>query len=222
MKLYRYRNFIKESNDDLNKLALIKKELFNHKYGIVNYTINEDLSVDVNGSVSISKYYKVSKIPLKFRKVNGSFSCADNELTDLEGAPIEVNGDFYCYGNKLKNLKNSPISAGNFYCFDNNLTSLEGIPKKVKNIYCYNNRITDVKEIPDGWFGKLDIRYNPVHEIFKLFPHERWDQVVEHLNDYNVIRDGKVVILQALERVFWELDLEVPEIEEIFGYQIQF
>jgi hypothetical protein len=37
-----------------------------------------------------------------------------------------------------------------------------------------------------------------------------------------VIRDGKVVALQALELVFHEMGLEVPEIDEIEGYQIQY
>jgi hypothetical protein len=37
-----------------------------------------------------------------------------------------------------------------------------------------------------------------------------------------VIRDGKVVALQALELVFYEMGLEVPDIEEIEGYQIQY
>jgi hypothetical protein len=66
------------------------------------------------------------------------------------------------------------------------------------------------------------VEENPVYEIFKLFPEERWDEVVEYLNEYNVIREGKLVILQALEQVFYEMELEVPEIEEIEGYDIQF
>jgi hypothetical protein len=63
---------------------------------------------------------------------------------------------------------------------------------------------------------------NPVHQIFKLFPQERWDEVIEYLNEHDVIRDGKVVILQALELVFHEMGLEVPEIDQIEGYQIQY
>ena len=66
------------------------------------------------------------------------------------------------------------------------------------------------------------IEENPVHEIFKLFPEERCDEVIEYLNEYDVIRDGKVVILQALELVFYEMGLEVPEIDQIEGYEIQF
>jgi hypothetical protein len=63
---------------------------------------------------------------------------------------------------------------------------------------------------------------NPVDEIFKLFPRERFDEVIEYLNEHDVIRDGKVVALQALELVFHEMGLEVPDIEHIKGYDIQF
>lgn len=70
--------------------------------------------------------------------------------------------------------------------------------------------------------GEFHVEDNPVYEIFKFFPQERWDEVIEYLNEYEVIRDGKVVVLQALELFFYEMGLEVPEIEEIEGYDIQF
>ena len=66
------------------------------------------------------------------------------------------------------------------------------------------------------------LKENPVYEIFKLFPEERWDEVIEYLNEHEVFRDGKVVVLAALELVFHEMGLEVPDIEEIEGYQIQY
>ena len=58
----------------------------------------------------------------------GSFSCTNNNLTSLEGAPREVKGDFNCS--------------------DNNLTSLEGAPREVKgDFYCYNNNLTSLGEL---------------------------------------------------------------------------
>ena len=64
------------------------------------------------------------------------------------------------------------------------------------------------------------IKKNPVFEIFKIFPNDRKDEVIEYLNEYDVIRDGKYVVLQALEEVFYEMDLDCPEIEYIEGYEI--
>ena len=184
------------------------------------------------------------------REVGGNFSCEHNKLTSLEGSPLEVGGHFDCRNNQLTSLEGSPRSVGHFYCKNNQLTSLEGSPHSVGGdficsdnqleslsgiskyisfgIYCQNNKLRDVKGIKDGWRGDFWIDGNPVHEIFKLFQEVDndgnliWDEVIEYLNEYEVIRDGKIVILQALELVFHEMGLEVPEIDEIVGYQIQY
>jgi len=194
MKLFRYKNFIKESKEDIDSIC--------KKFGIKNYTINED-SVDVDGNVNL--YDKgLTKLPLKFGKVSGYFSCSYNQLKSLSGAPLSVGGYFSCRFNQLK--------------------SLEGISGRISGaIYCTDNQLRDVKGVKDGWLGEFSVYGNPVHEIFKLFPKDKWDEVIEILNEYEVIRDnGNLVILQRLEQVFLELGLEVPEIEEIKGYKIHF
>ena len=236
MKLLRYQNFIKESKKDIDSIC--------EKYGIKNYTINEDGTIDVDESVS---FYNrgLTELPLKFGKVSGDFYCVVNKLTSLEGAPREVGVGFYCSNNKLTSLEGSPHEVGgNFSCNNNKLKSLEGSPRSVGGyFYCYRNQLEslsgiskyiskgidletnqlrDVQGIKDGWRGEVWIDENPVYEIFKLFPYKRWDEVIEFLNEYEVIRDGKVVVLQALELVFYEMGLEVPEIEEIEGYEIQY
>jgi hypothetical protein len=239
MKLLRYQNFIKESKEDIDSIC--------KKYNIQNYVVNDDGTIDVDGSVNLS-YSELTEIPLKFRKVSGYFSCRNNKLTSLSGAPREVGEYFNCHNNQLKSLVGSPREVGGYFncsnnqltslerspirigrgfdCQDNQLTSLEGIPQQFRGGYryidCVGNQLRDVKGVKDGWGGNFWINRNPVFEIFKLFPEERWDEVVEYLNEYNVIREGKLVILQALEQVFYEMELEVPEIEEIEGYDIQF
>jgi hypothetical protein len=158
------------------------------------------------------------------REVSGDFDCHMNILTNLEGSPREVSGDFVCYDNKLISLSGAPNKVGgHFICDDNNLTTLEGISKYISgNINCQMNQLRDVKGVKDGWRGQFFIGENPVQKIFKLFPKNRRDEVIEYLNEYEVIRDGKVVVLQALELVFHEMGLEVPEIEHIKGYEIQY
>ena len=216
MKLFRYENFIKESKEDIDSIC--------KKFGIKNYTINEDSTIDVDGDVDLYNK-RLTKFPLKFGKVSGNFSCSFNQLTSLSGAPLSVGGGFYCFNNQLKSLEGSPLSVGgNFYCSHNQLKSLDGISRRISGgIYCYSNQLRDVKGVKDGWLGRFEVTGNPVYEIFKLFPYEKWDEVIEILNEYEVIRDdGNLVILQRLEQVFLELGLEVPEIEEIKGYKIHF
>ena len=195
MKLFRYKNFTKESNEDIDSIC--------KKFDIKNYTINEDSTIDVDGNVYL-RHKGLTKLPLKFGKVSGYFDCSFNKLISLSGAPLSVGRGFYCFNNQLK--------------------SLSGISGRISGgIYCQNNQLRDVKGVKDGWLGEFNVYGNPVHEIFKLFPKDKWDEVIEILNEYEVIRDnGNLVILQRLEQVFLELGLEVPEIEEIKGYKIHF
>jgi len=91
------------------------------EYGIREYIINEDGSIDVYENVSINRQ-GIKELPIQFRNVYGNFNCYSNELTTLKGCPNRVGGDFICSWNKLKDLKHSPkIVVGNFYCHNNEL-----------------------------------------------------------------------------------------------------
>ena len=98
-------------------ISLICKE-----YGITNYTINDDGSIDVMGDVYL--YNKgLTELPLTFNKVTGDFNCGRNRLTSLKGGPKWVGCHFLCNRNKLSSLEFSPDYVGsNFYCDDNDLT----------------------------------------------------------------------------------------------------
>jgi hypothetical protein len=72
-----------ENFDDIDSIC--------RKYGINNYIINEDGSIDVNDDVYLD-YKELIKLPLKFRNVTGHFYCQNNQLTSLEGSPKSVGG----------------------------------------------------------------------------------------------------------------------------------
>src|SRR3990167_1216678 len=133
--------------------------------GIVGYTINNDLTVDVSGSVDISNL-KLKNIPIQFGKV-GDFYCYNNQLTSLKGAPKEVGGYFYCHNNQLASLKGAPKEVGGyFYCYNNQLTSLEGAPKEVGgNFYCYNNQLASLKGAPKEVGGGFSCSNNQLKEV---------------------------------------------------------
>ena len=123
--------------------------------GIENYTIKDDLSVDVNGDVNISNK-SLKQIPVQFGNVTGSFWCERNNLTSLKGAPQSVGGDFACDNNSLKSLEGAPQSVGgNFGCSGNSLTSLKGAPQTLKdgNFYCISNSLTSLKGAPQSVGG---------------------------------------------------------------------
>ena len=88
---------------------------------VENYIINDDLTIDVNGSVDLSRNNLIA-FPeyIKFRNVSGYFSCDNNQLTSLEGCPSTVGGSFFCNNNQLTSLEECPTYVvGSFYS-DNN------------------------------------------------------------------------------------------------------
>lgn len=111
------------------------------EYGIRNYTINDDGSIDVDGDIYIDSI-NLYELPLKFGNVTGNFSCKNNRLTSLKGCPNYV-GNFYCKNNRLKSLIGGPSNVGgNYDCSENDLISLEGCPETIGgDLRCNNNQL---------------------------------------------------------------------------------
>jgi hypothetical protein len=175
------------------------------KLGIRNYTVNVDGTVDVNGDVSLSGWHpanikeKLTKIPLKFGKVTGYFSCSSNDLTSLEGSPTHVGDYFNCSANKLTSLEGGPREVGGaFYCQDNNLVTLDGAPKEI-----------------GGYFncGFFDTETNPIYKVYKLFPNHK--AYLDSL-DYNYLR-GTTIDKIRFQEALDELGIDIPE--SIPGYK---
>jgi hypothetical protein len=183
--------YLKKFNESLEDIDSICK-----KYGIQNYTINGDGTVDVDGNVDIFKR-NLSKLPLKFGRVTGNFYCHSNKLTTLEGCPKEV--------------------GGSFHCSDNKLTTLEGCPKEVGyNFYCHNNQITIINSELEfvKINGDFDIEYNPIYEVYKLFPDF---ESFKYSLDYNYFRYPNQIVKNRFEEACEEAGITAPE--KIIGYQ---
>ena len=118
------------------------------RYGIRNYTINEDGSIDVNGNVNFYSR-ELWELPLNFNIVDGNFTCAINHLTTLKGSPKKVTGYFNCNNNEnLGSLEHAPVEIGTgFGAAHCGLTSLEHFPQSVGDkIILYNNSIESYLE----------------------------------------------------------------------------
>ena len=72
------------------------------EYNIKNYTINDDLTIDVDGFVFLNKE-NLKEFPdyIQFGVVKSYFSCYRNQLTSLRGCPREVREYFDCSYNSL-------------------------------------------------------------------------------------------------------------------------
>jgi len=153
-----------------NKMLLFESfneiEVLCQKYDIRNYTINSDGTIDVDGSVYLSGL-RLTKLPLKFREVTGYFSCGENNLTILEGAPKSVGGYFYCSNNKLTTLEGAPQSVdGHFLCYNNSLSTLEGAPQSVGGyFYCVHNKLTTLEGAPQSVGGNFYCENNKLTSL---------------------------------------------------------
>jgi hypothetical protein len=94
--------------------------------------------------------------------VEGSFSCAGNQLTILAGAPLTVEGSFNCAYNQLTTLEGAPQTVGeSFWCEHNQLTSLEGAPQTVgESFCCFGNQLTTLEGAPRAVTGDFDCADN--------------------------------------------------------------
>jgi len=185
------------------------------KYGIENYTINDDLSIDVDGGVGL--YSKnLEYLPLKFNYVSGYFDCYGNKLKTLEGCPQTVGGYFYCTNNGLKTLKGSPKTVGGgFYCSNNRLKTLEGCPQTVGgSFYCADNELRDLEHFPEV-SGSINIEGNTVYLLVHTFIENANSFLIEDFIDYEIVRNGDTVMLDRLQTFIRDNDLEMPDLEEI-------
>jgi len=213
-----------ENHDDIHNIC--------KEYDIKNYTIKEDGTIDVNGNVHLSKR-SLTKLPLRFNHVSGDFSCLENKLTTLEGAPESINGGFLCDNNELTNLKGGPKNvSGGFYCRHNQLTSLEGAPLSVggdfwghnnkltsfKNapqsvggeFYCYNNQIKSLDGLEFKSFEFIDLENNPVYDIVKDWINsDNREELIEYFVDLSVIQEENKLIMVRLDTFYEDMELEM-------------
>jgi hypothetical protein len=191
------------------------------KFGIENYTINEDGSIDVDGNVSLSSQ-GLTELPLRFRNVTFNFWCSNNNLTSLVGSPQSVGGDFLCFNNKLTSLAGCPQNVGgDFFCYNNKLKTLEGCPKSVgESFHCQNNQLMTLEGM--GSLSDIFFHNNPCSPIYKEWINtDRRDELMDMMKDYDFLR-GNTINWYLLEAFFNDAGLRVPTIVEFrFYYKIE-
>ena len=172
-----YESF--QTKDEISKIC--------KKYNIEDYIISSDGLVDVVGNVDL-KDLELTKLPLKFGKIDGDFHCDRNKLTSLEGAPQTVTGSFICRTNMLTSLEGAPQTVtgsficdfnrlislkgapesvgGNFYSDNNELITLEGAPKSVGgDFHCDRNKLTSLEGAPESVGGSFNCNYNQLTSL---------------------------------------------------------
>lgn len=117
-------------------------------YNIEKFNILKDGRIDVFQDVDISNR-KLKEFPIKIRNVEGAFSCANNELTSLIGAPEHISDLFLCQYNNLTKIDYLPEVGLNIQLNNNQLITLEGMPEKINaSLFVNNNNLTNLKGGP--------------------------------------------------------------------------
>lgn len=121
-------------------------------YETSNYTVNDDLSVDVDGHVHLTMKMigSISFLPVRFRYVTKTFVIGPAKLTTLKGCPIEVGESFFVRGNRITTLQFGPREVGGAYmCESNSLTTLRGAPREIPGAFgCSSNYLTSLEGGP--------------------------------------------------------------------------
>ena len=173
--------FVKEDSIEWQKQLKKQKKAIQELYN----NINENNEIE---RVNLNQLY-LDKLPdLKHVKVLGEFTCSNNDLQSLEGAPQYVGGEFYCNhsnlqslegapqyvggyfncsNNNLKSLEGAPqYVRGSFYCNDSNLQTLEGAPQYVgRNFYCPNNNLQSLKGAPQYVGGEFYCNHSNLQSL---------------------------------------------------------
>ena len=163
-------------------------------YEIKNYTINDDLSIDVDGDIGIT-FQNLEYLPIKFNYVSGVFVCFFNELVSLKGSPKTVGGYFDCSYNNLKTLEESPKTVGG-------------------NFGCSYNKLTDLEHLPEV-SGGIDTQSNPVNLLTYTFVEKADSFMIEDFIDYEIVRNRDTVMLDRLQTFIRDNGLEMPNLEEV-------
>lgn len=154
-------------NAGISKKSMIEKWLT--EMYIKNYTINSDLTIDVDRDVILSGK-KIMELPsyIQFNEINGSFNCTFCDLTSLRGCPKKVNGFFNCSHNNLETLEYCPEEIKYWFaCSYNKLISLDGIAniKRFSSLYVDNNKLENLKYLPEKINGDFNCSNNKLKNL---------------------------------------------------------
>lgn len=151
----------------LNDEAAIREWL--DKYGVKGYSINGDMTVSLDGPLSLDDK-GLEEIPVKFSEIVGSIDVTTNKLKRIDWAPAKVNGDFDAWDNEIETLMGGPTEIEQSMDVDGNkLTDLHGAPKKVGKCFVVSqNPLKTLAGCPQtvgGYFKAADCKLPHIDDL---------------------------------------------------------
>jgi hypothetical protein len=176
--------------------------------GLREYTIHDNLVVDVNERVTLDNM-PITHLPVQFGVVHSKFICDMTGLQTLKGFPHEVFGDVSVCYNKLKTLKYSPkIIHGDYEIMNNHeLESLASLHSQITgDLRCYNTglKFNDIEKWDFTVAGNITMDYDKDKPYLDKYRNKDADYIAE----VNFILFKKMWLAQKLSQ---KLENDLPE-----------
>jgi hypothetical protein len=214
-----YWEYMRESMNRKEVDAITKIGIACREYNVYEYTLNDDMSLDVDGDVYIFNA-GLTKMPFKLNTVGGSLLLYNNSLINMDGLPKTVNSTFNISRNKLDSMVGGPISVGESYHINgNNIRSFKGFPENYSEhmfISFVDNPVNDILSSVDVVMKSQGLdSYDGSQESSK--PRNKiYLQAIELCNEWDVIDEDKMeVSYLRLCEVFEGVGLISPNMEDI-------
>ena len=210
-------NFFK--NLGVGQETLIRKWLDEH--GVKEYTINSDMTIDVEVSVSLNNI-KEDELPeyIQFGDISYNFGIIDSNIKSLRGFPKRCNDMGIKNCPNLKNLNGlgtiqhqlsltncsklislkggGQCTYGSLRVHNCPITDLTGTPEKLNSIVLQNcSKLTSLKGGPNKSCGQ--------YYIYCCESLESLEYVPEVVGDFRCMDCPKITSLEGLKKVIGEL-----------------
>jgi hypothetical protein len=164
--------------------------------GIKNYTIHDDLVVDVDEHIRINDK-ELTQFPFQFGVVKGDFWASFIPLCSLKGSPREVQGNFDVSYTQITSLEYCPeIITQDFNAVRNNIQNLNFTPKKVdvlslgfnkmKLEHFVNVQLNEFKHIASNENEKIEL-LKPFYKPYQSYG--KYNEVSLNKEEFKTIMD---------------------------------
>lgn len=246
----KYRDFKKDAKQKLVSNKLFDQKLLISKWldskNIKNYTITDNLIINVEGDVDISsvisratsamgrptidKELQIDEIPFQFGNVSGNFNCSYNKLVSFKGCPEYIGGKFDASYNQIDTFEFFPKFVGSEISLHyNNLNSLKFFPHDFLSetnsaIYFSYNKIFDLRYMPYKFFSRIFFYKNPIDKIIELISPHSLQSTYENnkrklLYKYMVEYEpiiGNKIYLDKFKDVIYMIDMKDFDFNQIY------
>ena len=149
---------LNEALDRRAKMDHVRKFLTQEQIDWCDRHIEKAWKVDENGEVAVNKDLKLIEVddivlfPVQFADVDGDFNCIRaSKLISLKGSPRKVEGSVtFKYCDNLTSLEGGPLEALGYHCEGmSSLRTLKGAPQKVRSFSAnYCDKLTSLEGAP--------------------------------------------------------------------------